>query len=393
MMNILFYFDHQINPERGGTERVSDLLAHKFLSEGYNVYYLSKYQEYPIKDIKTFFLPDVSSLISMKNISFVENLINEYNIDYIINQGTNGEDIYLFNHNTIDVSAKIISCLHFSVFEGLQYFKELLNLSFGVSHPVSFLKDCIRWLISPYSKYKALRSKRKRFRFIYKYSDAVVVLASQYKDDYIRVAGLKESEKLYSIPNPLTFNDADYHEKDKRNELLFVGRLSYAEKRVDRILKVWKRLQNRFVNWTLVIVGDGPDKSRLETLAKSLELEHIEFVGFCTPDEYYKRAKLFCLTSTHEGFPMVLLEAMQNGVVPVVFDSFGAAKAILDYGKNGSLISPFRLDDYAEALAKLMSQDEYRMECAQNCKSFVKHFSSNVILDYWKELFGKLSLK
>ena len=69
----------------------------------------------------------------------------------------------------------------------------------------------------------------------------------------------------------------------KQNEIIFVGRLDYSSKRVDRILKVWEKLQDKNIDWRLTIVGGGQDRERLENLSKQLKLERITFAGHTNP--------------------------------------------------------------------------------------------------------------
>lgn len=389
-MCILFYFDHQINPERGGTERVSDILAHAFKVRGERVFYMARYKEYPVGDIQTFFLPEQDKVVSAANIAFIERVVDEYEIDYIINQGTNGNDVYLFNHAVLHIQAKIISCLHFSVYEGLNFFRELLSLEFNIKQPVQFAVDCMKWLKMPYNKRQALANKKERFQFIYQKSDAVVVLSSKYMRDFAEIAQISEPTKLYSITNPVAYSSLENKIGKKENEIVFVGRLSFAEKRVDRILNIWKHLHANYPKWSLSIVGDGPDRTRLERWAKRLQLTNIKFQGFQSPEEYYERAKLFCMTSTHEGLPMVLIEAMQYGVVPVVYNSFGAAEDMIQNHVNGVLVPPFNEEEYTKVLEQLMNDDAYRTKLSGAAVRSVERYSLVNVMKEWNNLFERL---
>lgn len=62
-------------------------------------------------------------------------------------------------------------------------------------------------------------------------------------------------------------------------------------------------------DWHLDIVGDGPDAAALKELAERLRLSNVSFEGFRNPAPYYRRASIFCMTSTFEGFGLVLPEA------------------------------------------------------------------------------------
>lgn len=387
-MNILFYFDHQINPYKGGTERVSDILAHALKQRGYTVFYCARYNEAIANDIVTLFLPTPQELLSNDNITFLENQVHEKQIDFIINQASNGEDIYLFNHHTLNVKARIISVLHFSIWEGLNYFNELQQTKFRFTQPKEWFPNFIRWAKQPYNKQKAIRGKSKRFSFIHEHSDAVVLLSKSYVTDFTQVAHLQHTEKLHVIPNPLTYlQTANAH---KENILLFVGRLSFQEKRVDRLMEIWRLLHRKYPDWKLIIVGDGADRKRLEMLSHQMKLERVSFTGTQNPKSFYESAKIFCMTSTHEGLPMVLLEAMQNHVVPIAFDSFGAAADIISDKKNGYLIPPFDICEYTTRLEELMKNQVQWEQMAHQTAIGIEKYNITNICNCWLHLFQEL---
>ena len=354
-MNILFYFDRQINPERGGTERVTYNLAHYFQGKGNQVMYLAKHKvEEADASIKTFFLPDNGSVVSDENISWLENFLREEKIDFLINQGANGDDIYLLSHKALNTKTKIISVLHFSVYQGLNFFSAMQPL-FLHRTPVALLSDFVRYIKMPYNKYKAYKQKKIRYRYLQDNMDAIVLLAPQYVDDMVKIGCLKDRRNLYVIPNPNSFELKDsVNWSEKKDEILFVGRLSYSEKRVDRLLKVWKKIYKNFPTWSLNIVGDGDDRKRLEQIAVKYKLERVFFRGYQSPEIYYRQAKMICLTSNHEGYPMVLIEGMQYGCVPIVFDSFGGASDLISNDKNGFLVKAFDISAYATTISNFI---------------------------------------
>ena len=388
MTTVLFYFDHQIKPGNGGTERVSDILAHAFQRHGMTIYYCARYNDGFSSDIETLFLPNPDFLLSGENIDFLETEIEKKQVDYIINQASNGDDVYLFNHQSLNIAAKIISVLHFSVYEGINYFKELQLINFGWDKPMLWLPNLIRVCKRPYNKYKAFKGKSARFSFLYNYSDAVVVLSHSYVDDFRSVAKLSETSKLHVVHNPLTYLKTESCPKE--NMLLFVGRLSFQEKRLDRLIYIWNSLYRKYPEWTLNIIGDGHDRLRLEALVNRLGMERVFFLGAQNPQKYYEKAKLFCMTSTHEGLPMVLLEAMQNQVVPLAFSSFGAALEIISDGVNGYLIEPFSLDNYCMRLEQLMDNSILLNQMANRTVDNLEKFNIENICDCWLRLLERI---
>jgi glycosyltransferase involved in cell wall biosynthesis len=65
-------------------------------------------------------------------------------------------------------------------------------------------------------------------------------------------------------------------------------------------------------------------------------LKRVNFEGYRNPQPFYKRASIFVMTSANEGFPMTLIEAQQNGCVPVVMNSFSALREIIQNNINDS---------------------------------------------------------
>ena len=102
------------------------------------------------------------------------------------------------------------------------------------------------------------------------------------------------------------------------------------------------------------IVGGGPEKELYENLAHEMRLKRITFHDFQNPTEYYKKAVCSCMTSNYEGFSMVLIEAMQYGCVPFVFNSFASLPDIIDDKVNGYVITPFDEGEYVQKIKEFI---------------------------------------
>jgi glycosyltransferase involved in cell wall biosynthesis len=163
-----------------------------------------------------------------------------------------------------------------------------------------------------------------------------------------------------------------------------------GQKKVDYLIKIWGLISNNFPNWELSILGDGIDKSYLESNVKCLGLERVNFYGSCDPIPFYKRAKILCMTSSYEGFPLVLLEAQVFGTVPIAFSSFSSINDIIEHYKNGILVKPFQINNYKEELSKLMLNEEFRQGLSENGKINVIKYSLENISDMWILLFKEL---
>lgn len=127
-------------------------------------------------------------------------------------------------------------------------------------------------------------------------------------------------------------------------------RVEYVDKRVDRLLRVWKRVCHEAPDWQLVIVGDGGFRAALEAEAQSLP--RVSFVGqHSDVSPFYLRASILCLTSAVESWGLCLMEAQSHGVVPVAFDCSAGVRCLLEpSGVNGMLVEDGDEEAYAQAL-------------------------------------------
>jgi glycosyltransferase involved in cell wall biosynthesis len=158
------------------------------------------------------------------------------------------------------------------------------------------------------------------------------------------------------IPNAV---DAEFFSPDPARaptdgepEILFVGRLHDAQKRVSDVLKAMWLLPE---DWRLTVVGGGPDEAALRRLANELGVsERVSFEGFVGDSgrlrDLYRRADVVAMPSTYEGLPMVLLEAMSCGT-PVVGSQIPAIAGVVRDGETGILFPVGAPDRLASALA------------------------------------------
>lgn len=157
------------------------------------------------------------------------------------------------------------------------------------------------------------------------------------------------TEKINVISTGVNYNKFKPLKKNKERireyyNLLYVGRL-IKRKNVDKIILAVNALKNKYPI-KLTIVGDGPEKSMLETLSSS---DNVEFVGVKdNVDYYYKNADIFISPSEYgEGVQGAILEAMSSGLV-VVATNTRVNKSLIEKDK-GFLIRP-NVDDIIEGI-------------------------------------------
>ena len=347
LMNICFFHHSVMDPLTGGIERVTAVLGQEMARRGHDVCYLArkKTQGEESDSDRQFFLSDFSSL---------DAFLQEKHPDIFVFQ--DGDDSLILGADVFSRRGiPLICCIHNDpcLFRGKIYAKYLRN--FGRIFAGVFMAFAKAEIFSKSRKLAEL------FRKNYVVADATVLLSRGFMEPFMRLIGTKlSSNRVYAIPNPTPFSLQSVKIHLKRKELLFVGRMENGQKCMVLLLKAWARLEKRFPNWSLRLVGEGKDLPLIKKIKSVLSLERVFFEGRQAPAPYYRAASIFCMTSAYEGLPMVLIEAASFGCVPVAFDSFAAARDIIDDGGNGCLVPAFDLDAYAETLARLMSDDALR---------------------------------
>lgn len=170
---------------------------------------------------------------------------------------------------------------------------------------------------------------------------------------------LGRKREIVVIPNGIDI-ETILEELPSKNlsDVIFAGRL-LQNKNVDVLLKAVAilKIQNPYIR--LCIIGDGPEKIKLESLADKLEIRNnVSFLGFFEDNNkvysIMKASKVFVLPSTREGFGIVALEANACGLPVITIDhEHNATKELIIDGENGVLTS---LDDkqIANAIEKLL---------------------------------------
>lgn len=323
-------------------------------------------------------LPDQTCCYSEQNIQFFNRYIINNKIDIIINQsGLNNRVSAVCTEGRKGTNAKLISVIHNTPYSTLKSLPILNHLSklYGFGGLVKIL---YRQVMKYYSKYNG--------KYQYNNSDAVILLSSAYINEYKDLYNIKSDNKLFAIPNPLTIEEV-YEEAPKENIALYVGRLTNT-KSVDRLLKVWKRIQNTKEGklWKLYILGDGPTKSSLENLCDEENISNVEFTGTTNPIPYYKKAKIFCMTSKYEGLPMTLIECQYFGVVPIIMNSYAAAKDIIKTNYNG-IVTDESLIEYEDALFSLITDSDQINRMSHNCILEMKKYNAEIIYESYEKIF------
>lgn len=222
-----------------------------------------------------------------------------------------------------------------------------------------------------------------------KFSDAFVVLTERDYDNYRN--NIKKCAPLYVIPNPVEKVDAQYNKSSKT--ILSIGHLSPL-KQFDIAIKVAAHVLKKHTDWKWVICGEGPQRSKLESLINDFDLkDKVILKGSVSDLGYeYSSAAIYVMTSKIEGLPMVLLESKSYSLPIVSFDIMTGPSDIITDGLNGYLIDPDNIDQMAEKINYLIENDDIRALFSNNSCFDIEKFDSDRILQSWINLINSFNI-
>jgi GalNAc-alpha-(1->4)-GalNAc-alpha-(1->3)-diNAcBac-PP-undecaprenol alpha-1,4-N-acetyl-D-galactosaminyltransferase len=224
---------------------------------------------------------------------------------------------------------------------------------------------------------------------LYARAAALVVLT-----DGVRVWAerLVKSDQVHVIPNPVPVPAVDGADAPAQTHsqrtIAAMGRLA-PQKGFDLLLAAFGRCASKHMDWSLVILGEGEERTRLEGLAGELGIKaRVSLPGLVEdPATVLREADLFVLASRYEGFPMALLEAMGCGLAVISTDCKSGPREIVRDEVDGVLVPPNDVDALAAAMDRLMGDGDERERLGGRAVEIVDRFSMERILVMWDELF------
>lgn len=213
------------------------------------------------------------------------------------------------------------------------------------------------------------------------------------------IQGGIDSGRIIFLPNPIlvkTTNSATL----KENIICYFGRFS-NEKNLEFLINaffVWKKRTNN--NFKLHLLGDGENRISLSNLVKKLAIvDDVIFKDFVPVDvliERIKTAKYFVMTSKwYENAPMSILEAVSQGLVPIVPDLGGMKESVEDLLKVGKTYIPENIDSWCNAIDELEGSYDIEIEKINSVKEKltnkfgVDSYLKNITMLYEKILEDK----
>lgn len=241
-----------------------------------------------------------------------------------------------------------------------------------------------RWAMNGFSRWL----HRWSIRWIYSCYDKFVVLTNGDKASW-------RTRNCMVIPNFSNYSESSSHgveENVKREkQIIAIARL-VPQKRIDLLIKVWEILHKDFPDWRVKVLGGGeygsPYEQNLRKMVAEGDMENSFLMSGAVPDvtEELTKSSIMCLTSEYEGFGIVLIEAMLNGI-PVMAFHYVGVDDIIENGVDGYVVPFGDVDAYAERLRLMIESEEDRMRLSENARKSVHKFDKDKVMQLWTSLF------
>jgi glycosyltransferase involved in cell wall biosynthesis len=228
-------------------------------------------------------------------------------------------------------------------------------------------------------------------RIAYRLADRMVVQSEMTR----RWAETVTPGRSRVVPNPVgeqfLLEDGDGN-GDRKPIVLAVGRL-VPQKGLDLLIRAFDVVARSHPDWSLVIIGRGPDETKLRGLAQGLGCrERVAFLGAVQdPERYYRVAELFVLPSRFEGFPNALLEAMACGCAVIAANCVAGPAEIVESGVDGSLVPPEDVGALVMEMGRLMSDRQERRRLGRKATEVSERYRISRILGLWDDVFAEVS--
>ena len=161
------------------------------------------------------------------------------------------------------------------------------------------------------------------------------------------------------------------------------------------MIKAWGKVAHRHPDWILQIAGSASKdinyRKILDFISEANVQHSVNLLGFCEDvQSLYKDASIFVLSSRYEGFGMVLTEAMSQGCACIACDYKGRQQEIIRDPSEGIVCSPDDVNELAEAIDRMICDDDYRKAVQIRSVERSNDFSLEKIMDKWNTIMNEI---
>jgi glycosyltransferase involved in cell wall biosynthesis len=222
-------------------------------------------------------------------------------------------------------------------------------------------------------------------RLVYARCFALVVQTESVRESLRRCVGRKP---IYVIPNAVEEPGKLAENLDQPHReghcVLAMGRL-VPQKGFDLLIDAFARIAAKHADWTLHILGQGPQRAELERFIRAQNLQsRVRLHGWVSePGTLLRPAELFVLSSLYEGFPNALLEAMACRLAVISFDCESGPAEIIRHEIDGLLVPAGNVTALSQAMDWLMSDETERQRLGSRAQEVTERFSVDLFFRRW----------
>lgn len=235
-----------------------------------------------------------------------------------------------------------------------------------------------------------------------KYWNAIVAVSRVIADEILKRAP-ELAKRIYTIPYGVRVppelsneNRIFAENDDARLRIVYAGRLIQHQKRVMDLPRIANILCARNVPFEMTVIGSGVDDARLREASGALIGQRRMIFWGSRPNDQVLRAlqqhDVFILTSSFEGLPVSLLEAMAHGCVPVVSRVESGIAEIINDGVNGFVVPIGDIEQFADRLQQLQCDASLRTGMAENAQATIRgsNYELDTMVENYLALFARV---
>ncbi|MFQ3621056.1 MAG: glycosyltransferase [Spirochaetales bacterium] len=236
-----------------------------------------------------------------------------------------------------------------------------------------------------FRKELAVRFVKAIARLFCNHTDLILAPSEEMKRELLTYGITQPIEVLptgidfHSLPDPLVLQTIR-EQLPKQKLLVFVGRLA-REKNISLLFSVLENLNQRGIPCHLLLVGDGPDRGRLEEEIQKKGLESkVTITGYIPREKVFQLlsvSDLFLFPSETETQGLVLLEAMATSLPVIGANAMGAGEVLRD-GRGGIAVPP-TVSDFSEAAYRLLTDTALYNEKKQSARQKAEEWCSHTM--------------
>ena len=230
------------------------------------------------------------------------------------------------------------------------------------------------------------------WNFMYRLPDAITIL-TKFDLSFFK----NKNKNVVVMPNPCSFTPIGNTNSAREKVILAVGNLNrYHHKGFDNLMSIVSETLKRNLDWKLKIVGDGEvGKNLLKSEALRLGIENqVIFTGYrADVKEIMANSEIFILSSRHEGLPMVLIEAVSQGMACISYDCISGPSDIIENNVNGILVSDQNIEEMTTKLNDLVLDKNLRESLRLQTVGSLDKFSMENVGKKWTKLFNSFFIK